>query len=111
MKDKNNFLDFVPVRNSKIDFYENDLGVVTIVIKRNSAFYKILRPIFKIPQNTFVYLDDIGSCVWKEIDGKKSVYDISIKVRNKLSEKAEPLIPRLISFFVILNKNGLVMFS
>ena len=111
MKNKNNFLDFVPVRNSKVDFYENDSGVVTIVIKRYSVFYKILRPIFKIPENTFVSLDDIGSFVWKEIDGKKSIYDISIKIQNKLSEKAEPLIPRLIGFFVILNKNGLVMFS
>ena len=106
-----NYLDFIPIRNSKIDWSINDKNLVVLELKRNKIFDKFAQKLFKVPSKSDIQLDKQGSFVWKCINNKKTVYDISKEVSNEFGKEAEPLLDRLISFFNILNNNKFIKFD
>ena len=63
-----------------------------------------------ICRNSFIKLDEYGSCVWKQIDGKKTIYEIG-KILEKEHKKAGvQLYERLAKYFKILETNKYVVF-
>ena len=57
-----------------------------------------------------IKLDDIGSFIWGLCDGKKTVKEISGKLKEKFGDKVEPLYERLGAFFQNLEKNKFITF-
>ena len=51
----------------------------------------------------------MGSVVMGAIDGKRSVDDIAMVVKNHFGDGAEPLYERLILFFKALHRNKFVV--
>ena len=65
---------------------------------------------FEKPRYSFIKLDEYGSCVWKQIDGKKTIYEIG-KILEKEHKKAGvQLYERLAKYFKILETNKYVVF-
>lgn len=110
MKKKNNenSLDFVPKRNSDYAWKKNKNGIVVVDIVHKGFFNWIAQKIFKRPRISHIKLDPIGSYNWELIDGERTIYEISEKVKEKFGEKAEPLYERQIQFFKILLNNNFV---
>ena len=54
--------------------------------------------------------DHFGSFIWKQIDGKKDVYQIGRLVKDKFGEEAEPLYERLAKFLHILRSNDFILY-
>ena len=74
-KKDDNFLELIPVIEEDQDWIEED-GLVQIIIPRNGILERIVRPVFKTPKSMKIDLDKLGSCVWKSIDGARTVEDI-----------------------------------
>lgn len=104
---KKNYLDYIPSISNRNTWDEED-GIVTIHMAHKGFYHRIAQMVFKKPKVSHIKLDEFGSFVWLNIDGKKSVYDISMLVKEKFGEKAEPLYERLIKFFQILKNNKFV---
>ncbi|WP_026508646.1 PqqD family protein [Butyrivibrio sp. MC2013] len=108
---KSNYLDFVPVKAKDIHHTFRDNGNITLLVSHNSMVDKIAQKVFhKAPVST-VDLDENGSTVWSLIDGKRSIYEIGLIVKERLGEKAEPLFPRLVQFFKLLDGNHYIEFK
>ena len=107
MKNKKNYLDYIPKVSNRNTWEENE-GIVTINMIPRGFYHKLAQFIFKTPKVSHIDLDEFGSFVWKCIDGVKSIYDISVLVKEKFGENAEPLYERLIKFFVILKNNRFI---
>jgi len=71
---------------------------------------KHILPRFKSPHYK-IQLDDIGSLIWSLCDGRKTVKEISRKLREKFGDKVEPLYERLGTFFQNLEKNKFITFK
>lgn len=110
MAKKKNFLDFVPMISSKNTWDEKD-GKVTIHMV-NSGFYPwIAQTFFKRPKISHIDLDEYGSFVWKQIDGKNTVGEIALLLKEKYGDDAEPLYNRLVKYMQILRNNRFILFS
>lgn len=109
MKDKKvNYLDYIPVKTQKVSSREKEDGRTQLIIDRNSFLERILRHIVYIPEKYYVDLDILGSFVWNNVDGNRTVYEISQIVSNEFKDEAEPLYERLIEYFIILKNNKFI---
>ncbi len=97
-KNKENFLDFVPI--AKVGFETNE----------NTGFINLLIPRFKsefaqkylIPKKKSKFikanLDEYGSFIYQSIDGKRDVLEISNLMKEKYGDQVEPVFDRVSKF-------------
>lgn len=52
----------------------------------------------------------MGTFVWPLIDGEKTVTEIAALVKEEFGEKAEPLYPRIVKYFQIMESYNFVSF-
>jgi len=108
MKKKENYLDYVPCCNPEYTWDADSQGIVTVHVV-NKGFYNFLaQKLFKRPRISHIKLDEYGSFVWQQMDGVRTIYDISELVKNKFGKEAEPVVERLVKYFQILYQNKFI---
>ncbi len=92
-----NLLDLIP--EQKIQFEESSDGLVTLLKPKfkNKLLVKYLLPRIKKP-NFKIKLDQFGSFVWKQCDGKNTVEQISNLLKQKFQDEIDPVYDRLAMF-------------
>jgi len=96
------FLKFIPNR-SNFDWYINDKNLVSIKVPKftsniGKSFCKLIKK-----DNIFVAnLDELGSVVWNNCDGEKSVKEI-LEIIKKEFPKEENIDQRLFLFLQQMN--------
>ena len=98
-----NYLERIPVPHSRLKWAADDEGKVTLEIENKGVFNRIAQKLFKKPKISYVHLDSMGSFVWPLMDGKRSVTDLGVFVKEHFGDEAEPLYPRLAKYFQILD--------
>ena len=104
MRDKRNYLDFVPVKNPQLPWQEDEGAIVTVEAK-------VAQIAFNRPKVSHIHMDAFGSFIWKEIDGEQNIYEIGQKVKEHFGKEAEPLYERLTTFFRILAENKYITYK
>lgn len=108
MKEKKNYLDFIPCCNPLYTWDADEKGIVTVHVV-NKGFYNFLaQKLFKRPRISHIKLDAYGSFVWQQMDSVKTIYDISELVKNEFGKEAEPVVERLVKYFRILYQNKFI---
>lgn len=105
-----NYLDLVPEKAGEIRWHKDLKGRVILEIENRGFFNSIAQKIFGRPKYTKVHLDDMGTFVWPLIDGQKTVAEIAVYVKEEFGEKAEPLYPRIVKYFQIVESYHFVRF-
>lgn len=108
MKREVNFLDFIPVYSSSCSSHTDENGNIVVDMLHKGFYNRIAQKIFKKPAVSHISLDKFGGFIYKSIDGKCSIFDISSFVNIKFGEEAEPLIERLVKYMTILKNNGII---
>lgn len=112
MKRKNqineNFLERCPAYPDGIAWSADEKGLVTLDIENKGVMNRIFQKLFKKPKVTHIHLDEIGSFIWKQIDGKKTLLDMGKPLEEQFGEKALPTYERLAKYFQILESYGFV---
>ncbi len=104
-----NYLDNVPEIRKKWEFLDG--GIVEITVENTGAFNWIAQKLFKKPRFSFIKLDEYGSCAWRQIDGKRNIFEIGQILKEEQPKAADQLYERLSKFFGILERNGYVRFA
>ena len=102
-----NYLDRVPIRN--VDFEEGEDGLVVLLRPKfmTGPFAKWLQP--RLPRKYFrVQLDDVGTLVWRSIDGKRTVGEIAEILFAELGERVEPRHERCSRFVNSLHQGAMI---
>lgn len=107
-KNKQNFMDYIPTCNPLYTWDADKNGIVTVHVKNLGIYNWIAQKLFKRPKVSHIKLDEYGSFVWRQMDGKKSIYDISKLVEAEFGKEAEPIIDRLVKYFHILYSNKFI---
>ena len=112
-KASTNYLALVPVRND-MEFTDTE-GKITLLLPK---FKNLKYSIWLIPRRKTTHikfhLDEIGSEVWRLIDGHKSVETICTDISLFLSAKEKPVDnveERVTSFLTVLLRNGFIQFN
>ncbi len=105
-----NLLELIPEQNIASEKSENGLYVLLKPKYHHPWMVKHILPRLKSPHYK-IKLDDIGSFIWGLCDGRKTVKEISGKMKEKFGDKVEPLYERLSSFFQNLEKNKFITFK
>lgn len=108
---KDNFLDYVPKRNSLYPYQKTEDGLIEIKMQNKGLMKKITQLIMRKPKYTYVKLEEFGSFIWEQIDGERSVYEIGQLVKEKFGDKAEPLYDRLCKYIKSLRVNNFILYK
>jgi hypothetical protein len=104
---KINLEEIVPRR--LVDSRTEENGKITLLKPKfkNPFLKKYILP--KLKSKHFkIHLDDIGSAVWKKIDGNKNGVEIAREVQEEIDEELEPLYQRLAIFLSALKNNEFI---
>lgn len=81
-------------------------NIVTILEKQDHKFQRFFRKLkFRIPEYRKMSLDEYGSCVFLQVDGKKTIKDIGENLEVKYGDKVQPLYERLLLFLNHIDVN------
>lgn len=111
MEKKKNYLDFVPVCAPGYTWKLNEKKLVEIEVQNTGFYNRLAQKLFKRPKVSYISLDEYGSFIWQQMDGKRTIYEISFLVKERYGEEAEPLLQRLTRFFQILYHNHYIGYS
>lgn len=108
MKEKKNYLDYVPCCNPLYTWDADEKGIVTVHVVNKGFYNWLAQKLFKRPRISHIKLDEFGSFVWQQMDGTRTIFDISELVRERFGKEAEPVVERLVQYFKILYQNKFV---
>lgn len=106
MKNNEEVLNLVFKKSENIEYEVSSDGIVTILEKQDHKVQNFFRKLkFKIPMYKKMELDEYGSFIFLQIDGKKNVEELGIKLEEKYGEESHPLYERLLLFLNHIDVN------
>lgn len=105
-----NYLDLIPKQNEGLRWHRDLKERVILEVENTGAFNTIAQKVFGKPRFTKVHLDVNGSFLWPLIDGERTVEELAALIKEEFGEKAEPLYPRIIKYFQIMESYHFVSF-
>ena len=95
-----NYLDLIPETNQSIRWHRDLKQRIILEIENKGMFNTIAQKVFGKPRFSKVHLDEMGTFIWPEIDGAKTVQELALLVKEHFGDKAEPLYPRIVKYCV-----------
>lgn len=106
-----NYLDLIPVRSQDLRWHEDLKGRVILEVENTGWVNRLVQNVFNKPKYTKVHLDRQGTFIWPLIDGERTVADIAALVKEEFGEAAEPLYPRIVKYFQIVESYHFIKFA
>ncbi len=97
-----NYLERIPTHPSALSWTADEQGSVTLAVENTGWVNRIAQTCFGRPRISYIHLDEFGSFVWSQIDGKRDIVTLGKLVEQQFGEKASPLYERLARYFQIL---------
>ena len=106
---KDNFMLYIPLKNH-MEWVEKD-NVISLIFHHNKKIERFASWLTKKSTITDIELDEVGTKVWKLINGERTVYDIGQGLFEIYGEKCELLYERLIMYLRYLNNKRWIKFK
>lgn len=104
-----NLFDCTPVREPDLTWTEDENGIITLHRVHNGKMDQFVQMITKKPlRQTHIKLEEFGSFIWKNIDGRTTLKGIADKLQDEFGEKVDPLYPRLAKYVTMMKNNKLI---
>ena len=75
-----NYLDLIPETNQSIRWHRDLKQRIILEIENKGMFNTIAQKVFGKPRFSKVHLDEMGTFIWPEIDGAKTVQELALLV-------------------------------
>lgn len=110
-KQKGNYLDRIPVRTEGLSWEKGEDGIVVLRVENTGIFNRMAQKLFRRPRYTSVHMDKYGSFLWPLIDGEKTVMELAGLQKDAFGEEVEPLYPRIVKYFQIVESYRFIEFK
>ena len=104
-----NYLECVPVRKEDRPWHLKEDGMVEVDMEHKGFYPFIAQKFFKKPRISHIALDEYGSIVWQNIDGKNNVMDIVHIMENAFPKEQDRMLDRVVTYMATLQRNGFVL--
>ncbi|KAJ50219.1 hypothetical protein BD780_001029 [Clostridium tetanomorphum] len=106
MNDNEEVLSIIFKVSDSLEYEVDKDNIVTILEKQDHKIQKFFRKLkFRIPEYKRISMDQYGSYVFLQINGKKTVKDIGENLEAKYGDKTHPLYERLLLFLNHIDVN------
>ncbi|MDO4276719.1 MAG: PqqD family protein [Eubacteriales bacterium] len=105
-----NYLDLIPEKPESLRWHKDFKERVILEVENTGWCNRLVQKVFNKPRYTKVHLDGQGSFIWPLIDGKRTVTELAALVKEQFGDAAEPLYPRIVKYFQILESYHFVKF-
>lgn len=95
-KKEDNYFLYIP--KIKHENWEIRNDRVYLIFHHDKAIEKLIRWLFKKPYISDIELDELGSKIWLNIDGKKTVYELAKKTKTCMAKNLTLHIKDLLYF-------------
>ena len=104
-----NYLDKVPQKN--IDWGADDSGRIYIIKEktRSKLLMKLIN-LFEKDHYFHINFDDVGTAVWKLIDGKRDLYQIGLELKKQFGKELVQVENRVSIFCAMLQRNKFITY-
>ena len=110
-KQQKNYLDLIPERSPEIQWSEDEKHIVVLSVENTGFFNRMAQKLFKRPRYTQVHMEKYGSFLWPLIDGEKTVMELANLQKEAFGEEVEPLYPRVVKYFQIMESYHFIRFK
>ena len=107
-KKKGSFLDFIPAINPDYTWGVKNKKRVTVYMVNKGFFNRVAQIFFNRPKVSQIDLDEYGSYLWINIDGRRTIEELAELMEEQFGEKVEPLYNRLVKYMRILRNNKFI---
>ena len=107
MKNTDNILEYVPVRNCP--FATDEKGRVYLIKEKTRR--RLLKKIISWAgrsQEFHIHLDELGTAAWLAVDGRRTVLEIVPGVKSAAGGAVDQAEQRLARFFAMLKRDGFI---
>ncbi len=101
-------LSRVPVPTAHILWESSGETGVCLQVENTGWANRLAQKWLKRPRWSRVELDDLGSFVWRQMDGERTVRQLGELVEENFGEAAHPLYERLYGYLQILYSYGFI---
>jgi hypothetical protein len=110
--DRRQVLRLYPVRNAVVRYEQNAEGIFTLIVPVQSrGIFGWLGRIFKLPREHRIELDEIGSAVWAQCDGKHAIETIVQQLARQYKLERREVELSLFAFLNTLARRGFIAYS
>jgi len=110
-KTEENYLEKCPVHAPHIAWDADDAGIVTLHIENKGIMNRIFQLILKKPKVSHIHLDELGSFIWQQIDGERTLLDMGAPMEEAFGERAQPTYERIAEFIRTLEMYRFITFN
>jgi len=110
-KQQKNYLDLIPERSPEIQWSKDEKHIVVLSVENAGFFNRMAQKLFKRPRYTQVHMEKYGSFLWPLIDGEKTVMELAKLQKEAFGEEVEPLYPRVVKYFQIMESYHFIRFK
>ena len=110
-----NYMDIVFVRSESFPWREKEgsegqTGTFVEIDMENRGFFNwIAQKLFKRPRISHISLDKYGTKLWLALDGKATVNDVLLKMKNTFPEESEKMLNRVVHFLATLEAHRFII--
>lgn len=108
---KDNLLDYKPLKNPNIQWRTLPNKHIQLDLVNKGFFHFLTQKLMKKPKVSKIELEEIGSFIWMNIDGKKTVYELSEEMDKVFGEKVQPTLNRLTEYLKVLYSNDFILYQ
>lgn len=101
-KQKKNYLDLIPERAEGLSWEKGEDNIIVLQTENTGLFNRMAQKLLRKPRFTNVHMDKYGSFLWPLLDGEKTVKELAILQKEAFGEEVEPLYPRIVKYFQIM---------
>ncbi len=110
MKNTDNILEYVPVRNCP--FATDDQGRVYLIKEKTRS--RLLKKIISWAgrsQEFHIHLDEPGTAAWLAVDGRRTILEIASGMKSASGLAIDQAEARLAKFFAMLQRDGFITWN
>lgn len=93
-----------------MSFTRHKNGQVTVDVTWRGPFHWIAQHLFRRPAVSHIDLDDVGSFIYLDIDGEKTVLELLEDLKKRFPDLERPT-GRLVEFLKILHNNQFIVYN
>jgi len=108
-KREEDFLNYVFVKSPEKRWETDSAGLVTLIQENTGLLNRIRQKVLKKTNVLQLHMEVIGSYIWFQIDGEKTVYQIGQYLSDQFHDAVEPLYERLSEYMKRMESAGFIV--
>lgn len=107
-KNKKNYLDSIPEHSKYMPWHIREDGIVEIDMENKGFYHFLAQKFWKKPRVSHISLEKYGTVVWKNIDGKNTIYDIVQIMEQEFPDEKDRMLDRVVTYMATLQRSRFI---